>query len=49
MWFEVTAYCEDGPFKLITDDRDEALRWAAEQERKFAVRPSEIVTNKDGE
>lgn len=46
MWFEVTAYCEEGPFKLITDDRDEALDWAAAQEKKHCVRPSEVVTHR---
>ena len=34
IWYEVISYCEEGPFRLITDDRDEALDWAASQEKK---------------
>ena len=42
MWYEVTAYCEEGPFKLVTDDREEALDWAAYNEKKFGVKASVI-------
>ena len=42
MWYEVTAYCDEGPFRLITDNRDEALDWAAFQEKKHGCRPSDI-------
>jgi hypothetical protein len=41
-WYEVTAYCDEGPFKLMTDDYDEAIDWAAAQEKKFGVRKSEV-------
>lgn len=47
MWYEVTCWCEDGPFRLITDDRDEALDFAAYNEKKFAVAPSKIEEFED--
>ena len=42
IWYEVTAWCEEGPFKLMTDSYEEAVDWAAAQEKQFGVRKSEV-------
>ena len=31
MWYEVTATSPHGPYRLLTDDYDEALDWAQAQ------------------
>ena len=47
MWYEVTCWCDEGPFRLLTDDYDEALDFAAYNEKKFGVRKSEIKEHED--
>lgn len=43
MWYEVIAYCDEGPFRLMTDCYEEAMDWAAAQEKRYGVKPSEVV------
>lgn len=47
MWYEVTAWCPEGPFRLLTDNYDEAKDWAAAQEKRFGCKPSEIKEHED--
>mgnify|MGYP006878681157 CR=1 FL=1 len=36
MWYEVIATCPDGPYRLLTDDYDEALDWAQAQAKLWS-------------